>query len=728
MSESANSLVRFEGYEIDRANWQLRHCGELLLLHRKTFDLLLYLVDHAERVVSKDELLRALWPDSFVGESNLTQHVFLLRKTLSRHPSETRIIETVPGRGYRLAVPVEVDSNPSRRNPVNAAPLNTLDAAIQTRPENQEIGPDRDPTQKPGASRPTAVPEEFGPRHSLHRSRNSLVIQWAFLPAVVTGVLLALLYVVRSKPPDRQRVSRYTQITHDGHAKWLGGTDGSRIYFTQIDKDEIAQISISGGVEAPLPLAIKAPRSGQVSPDGSTLLILSQANGQGPATSLWSVHLIGGSYRYLGSAISAAWSPDGERLVCASAGGDLSVMRSDGSDKHQIASPGGFVTSMAWSPDGKTIRFTRDGFLWEISPEGGNLRQLLPGWGETPTQWSGQWSPDGRFFFVADGQIWVLEAEPLHQQTAPPPVQLTFGPMVWDRPLPSLDAKRLFASGRVRRGELVRFDPKSARLEPFLKGISAEFVAFSRSKQAVAYVSYPEGHLWRADVDGSKPIQLTGDSVSPRSICWSPDGSQIAFVNRTKDNVDAIFLIASDGTGKPHRLFPDDRQAETDPSWSSDGRRITFSTAPNVGGSAESDLRTFDLASGETAIVPASTGLLVPRWSPDGRALAAMTLDTAKLELFNLPSGKWVPLATGHVAFPEWSHDGRWIYYVGWHPDAALMRIRVADGKREVLATFGEVRYTGSYTLWMGLDPNNNPMMLRDEGTDDIYSLTLQDR
>ena len=107
MSFIANGLVTFEEYEIDRARWQLSWRDEPLPLNRKTFDLLLYLVDHADRVVGKDELLRTLWPESFVEESNLTQHIFLLRKALARHESGTKIIETVPGRGYRLAAVVK---------------------------------------------------------------------------------------------------------------------------------------------------------------------------------------------------------------------------------------------------------------------------------------------------------------------------------------------------------------------------------------------------------------------------------------------------------------------------------------------------------------------------------------------------------------------------------------------------------------------------------------------
>jgi DNA-binding winged helix-turn-helix (wHTH) protein len=106
MSFIANDLVKFEEYEIHRARWQLSWRHEPLQLNRKTFDLLLYLIDHRERLVGKDELLQALWPEQFIEESNLTQHIFLLRKALSRHGSGTKIIETVPGRSYRFAVAV----------------------------------------------------------------------------------------------------------------------------------------------------------------------------------------------------------------------------------------------------------------------------------------------------------------------------------------------------------------------------------------------------------------------------------------------------------------------------------------------------------------------------------------------------------------------------------------------------------------------------------------------
>jgi DNA-binding winged helix-turn-helix (wHTH) protein/tetratricopeptide (TPR) repeat protein len=115
MSLLNNGLVCFEGYEIDRSCWQLRWQEEQIPLNRKTFDLLLYLIDHRTQVVTKDELLTAVWPDQIVEESNLSQHVFLLRKALSRHESGRKMIETVAGRGYRFVAPVEIAPPPEEK-------------------------------------------------------------------------------------------------------------------------------------------------------------------------------------------------------------------------------------------------------------------------------------------------------------------------------------------------------------------------------------------------------------------------------------------------------------------------------------------------------------------------------------------------------------------------------------------------------------------------------------
>jgi len=100
-------FYRFGACKLDPVRRVLTQDECEVALTPKTFDLLFYLVQNPNRVVSKDELFAHLWPDSFVEERNLSQHVFLLRKALAGADGD-RLILTVPGRGYRLGVEVEL--------------------------------------------------------------------------------------------------------------------------------------------------------------------------------------------------------------------------------------------------------------------------------------------------------------------------------------------------------------------------------------------------------------------------------------------------------------------------------------------------------------------------------------------------------------------------------------------------------------------------------------------
>jgi DNA-binding winged helix-turn-helix (wHTH) protein/Tol biopolymer transport system component len=701
---SSNGIYRFEEFALDPTRRSLSRAGVPLSVSQKSFEVLAYLVANAGRVVTKEELLKAIWPGSFVEEGNLSQHVWQLRKVLK---DRAQAIVTVPGRGYQFTAAVVVES---LAIPTNAGEPATPE--IQAAPENA-------PVLTPAAS----IQIPVAPQRPLRRWLIWGLAAWGLAAAAV----LAGYLIIRSRSGPQRRIAHYEQITQDGHTKYIGGTDGSRVYFSQEVPYSIREVSVSGGVTAPIPVPLQNPWVGDVSPDGSTLLVISQAGGLGPNDSLWSFRILGGTLRPLANGVTATWSPDGTSVVYATANGDIYTIQSDGTGARKLASTKGYVKSLAWSPGGHLIRFSKDGLLWEMNADGSNVHQLLPGWGKSATQWNGQWSGDGMFYFVSDGQIWVRDERSRLGRIQPPaPAQLTFGPTVWDRPAPTRDGTKLIASGRTRRGELVRLDPQSKQFQRFLGGISAEFLTYSHDGKSIAYVTFPEGVLWRANPDGSNPVQLTNPPVYPRVLRWSPDDTKFIFVDHSPQGMDAIYEMPSDGSEKPHRLLPDDPNAETDPSWSPDGSKIAFSTSPNLGASAKSELHILDIATNGVTTIPESNGLAVPRWSPDGNSISAMTLDATNLKIFHVATGQWSNLDSGLVAFPEWSHDSRFIYYVQWKSDDAVFRISVADGKAERVVDFGGLQFTGYYTLWMALDPADNPLMMRDIGSDDIYALTLE--
>lgn len=108
-------FYEFGPFRLDAEREILLRDGKPISLTRKTFQILLVLVQRQNEVVSKDDLMKAVWPDTFVEEGNLTRHVFMLRKALGESPQDRRYIITVAGQGYRLAESVQTVSEPDLR-------------------------------------------------------------------------------------------------------------------------------------------------------------------------------------------------------------------------------------------------------------------------------------------------------------------------------------------------------------------------------------------------------------------------------------------------------------------------------------------------------------------------------------------------------------------------------------------------------------------------------------
>ncbi len=110
MRVKTKHFYEFGGFRIDRNDRLLLRGSEVIPLTPKALDLLLTLVENNGHVLSKDELMREVWPDSFVEEANLSHHIFTLRKALGEDKNGAKFIETLPRRGYRFVASVtEID-------------------------------------------------------------------------------------------------------------------------------------------------------------------------------------------------------------------------------------------------------------------------------------------------------------------------------------------------------------------------------------------------------------------------------------------------------------------------------------------------------------------------------------------------------------------------------------------------------------------------------------------
>jgi len=494
-----------------------------------------------------------------------------------------------------------------------------------------------------------------GTHRALQEPPRRPALVWAGLALGILLAALALIYFL-AQPPPTPNVSNYLQLTHDGQQKSLIASDGARLYLSlgevrsgSFASHGVAEMSTSGGEPKKLsilPSVDMVPLD--LSPDGSELLVV---DGQGapPKGPLWSVRLLGGSPRRLGdiTAETAAWSPDGTRLVYTNLG-DVFLANADGSGPHKLLSVKGDIVNIAWSPDGTHLRFDASETAgsvgqkleWEVSADGGGLRRLFEGWHTPPDECCGKWTSDGKYFvFQSASQIWAVPQKASLFRSESKPVPLTSSPLSLSSPLPSKDGKKLFVIGQTYRGELMRYDAKSTQFSPFLGGISAEFAGFSKDGQWVTYVSYREGSLWRSKLDGSERLQLTYPPMYPVLPRWSPDGKQILFFEfgQSADKPARIYEVSANG-GSPRELMPDDHSQQLDPNWSPDGTKIIFAGESNDPSSA---IRILDLATHQISTLAASQGLYSPRWSPDGRHITAFSADSKTLLLFDVQTQKW---------------------------------------------------------------------------------------
>jgi eukaryotic-like serine/threonine-protein kinase len=578
----------------------------------------------------------------------------------------------------------------------------------------------------------------FSEKGTLAEKRGVLTRSW--VAAIMAAILVCGWMLTWLNSPLRPpRVLATTQLTRDGMPKGAVVTDGSRLFIDEGGStgDRIAQVSVSGGETSPIPTPFNSAFLFGISPDHTELLIASFVGSESNIP-LWSLPLPSGNPRHLaevngpGIPSGATWSPDGKRLVFVN-GSVIYSADADGSSPHKLVTVSGSPFAPAFSPDGGRIRFSvrRSGAdsLWEIRSDGSNLRAVLrPHQGPAQTC-CGSWSMDGRyFFFLGGGNVWVIhEAAGFLPWHSFAPVKLTTGPLAIGAWTVSPDGKKLFVEAAQGRAELVRYDPKSAQFLPFLSGISAGELDYSRDGQWVTYASYPDGTLWRSRVDGSDRLQLTYPPVYAGLPRWSPDGTQVAYIATQAGQAWKIFLIPRDGA-TPQQLLSEVLD-QSDPSWSPDGKKLAYG---RFGEGQAGGLHVVELASRQVFDIPGSEKLFSPRWSPDGQYLAALSTDSTKLTLFNWKTQTWSDWVTEPRAFgcPNWSADSEYLYYdtATFTDHQTFRRVKVGESHSELVADLkGLLRYAAPPAYgWTGLAPDGSALFDRDLSTDEIYALELE--
>jgi Tol biopolymer transport system component/DNA-binding winged helix-turn-helix (wHTH) protein len=731
--------IKFEDFELDGRNYSLRRSGANLKLERIPLELLLLLAGHAGELVTREQIIGKLWgKDVYLDTENaINTAIRKIRLALGDDPAQPRFVQTVSGRGYRFIAEVISQSS-------TAAQESLKPPTDQHSPGQNAFADSSTVTADGGRTTGFALSAREKKR-------------WLFAVLAIAVLCLSVFSLISMRSNSSlPRASNYVQLTNDGQAK-QGPllTDGLRLYFNEGTQNHraLAQVSASGGETAVLTNPLETPYLMDIAPNRYQLLVSSLNPGSDnpdsnqPVVSitsspaLWVLALPAGGVRRAGGVMAddATWSPDG-RVIAYVRGNVLYHAANDGIAETRLADLPGVPSWPRWSPDGTCLRLTltdnTTGYssIWEIPADGKVPHPILPGWNQAPSECCGNWTPDGKYFVFqsthdSKTEIWAMkEKQGLLSRGSGEPVQLTAGQMDSLAPTVSSNGKKLYVVGQQLRGELARHDSNSGEFVPYLSGISAEFVDFSRDGKWVTYVAFPTHNLWRSRVDGTDRLQLTLPSVQAAVPRWSPDGKRIAFFDAAPGKPWKIYLISADG-GMPEALLNEQRN-EMDPNWSPDGNSLIFSYFPIFDKAPPEKLGVFkvDLKTRSVKKLPGSNGLWVPRWSPDGRYIVARSLDSQALMLFDFETQTWTELVKGvYFGFMNWSADGQYVYYLRRGKEPAVFRVRIADRKTEEIASLKDVRQTGFRgAIWMGLAPDDSPLLLRDIGTQEIYALDLQ--
>ena len=560
---------------------------------------------------------------------------------------------------------------------------------------------------------------------------------------------------VRGATPESPRVGAITQVTHDGFGKTDLVAGDSQVYVSEMDAANrvIARVDFrdsnpQGSSRALLP-EYSVPKSSEeqgsltnlralgLSADHTKLLVSSrQASGE---NAFWSVPIAGGTPERIGDLTGrdASWSADGGQLVFGK-GPVLYLANAAGLKVHELYRASGSVFAPRFSPDGRAIRFTvRDAeqnttALWEVSRDGSNAHALLGNWPSKSTACCGSWTADGRYYIFQASQsvpnttTVVTKLWAISNANDSEPVELTSGPMSFGNVSAGRDSKNLWAIGVQPWAEVVKYDQARNEFVPVVPGLSASDLEFSADGKWIAYISIPGGKLFRARADGSEKLQLTSGSGLAALPRWSPDGKTIAYVSMKPGESWKLFLIPAKG-GTPQAVSAEGG-SQIDANWSADGKRLIFGDY-NHDASGLS-IRILDFKTHQTTTVPGSEGLFSPRWSPNGRYLAALAPDNTTLMLYDFKEQKWSKWATsaGAVNYPLWAKDSESLYFDDLVDGAETIRqVKVGRMEAEKVMEVGSLdRYMGALGLWSGRAADGSWMFVRDKSTQEVYQLSLE--
>ena len=625
VSQDTRRLYEFGPFRLDSAERKLMRGDELVALAPKAFDTLILLVRNSGHLLEKDELIRMLWPDTFVEEGSLSNNIFLLRKALGEDPA---FIETVPRRGYRFV------------------------GAVRQVPCAEPIGQGQSPPEAGGVG--LASPNAHFERFKSWKRRAMATALAALLLIVVAIAIWAVRQ--RRAAGDSSSHLKVFPLTGSltGEADPALSPDGKQIAFVgQDEKQRNFNLYVKlVGAGRPLRLTSNAEeeRFPAWSPDGRYIAFLRNTE-QG--NDVYVVPALGGSERKLTQAAwydsNLSWSPDGKFLAIADQTSSkepisISLVSLEDGGKRKATSPP--VDSMgdffpAFSPDGRAMAFIR------LRGASGAL-------------------------FALDGDVYVQNIDPMAK---PAPQRLTFdnvevAGLAW-----AADGRSIvFSSARSGSPRLWRIGLQGSPVQPVAPGDNAVSPSVSLKGDRLAYrqdgfVSYglnlrSSGFISQLRLPGAAknpaPARFCASSQGEISPQFSPDGAKVVFASRRSGGGD-LWLCDSGGSGTTQLTSLDGFSGS--PQWSPDGQKVAFDQLQG----GHFNIRVASVPQGlPLRVTSGNSNSVRPNWSNDGKWIYFGSDANGNWQVWKVPSQGGAALqVTRHGGFEaKESPDGKFAYYI----------------------------------------------------------------